>query len=121
MILKYAFVGLILLTGVNASAQGQENANEKVATLTTEMTTALSLSSEQVEQVSNLNLKVAEKIQAIKDNAQLDSAKKKEFIEGNKKDHKNVMSSILTADQFVIYEKWLSEQKENYTDDEDTH
>lgn len=68
------------------------------------LTPALSLTPEQVEQIHNLNIKVAQKIQAIRDNADFDTAKKQEFINGNREDQKRVMQSILTAEQFATYE-----------------
>lgn len=84
---------------------------EHAAELTEEMTELLSLTTEQEEKVRILNLKVANKIQAIKDNDSMTKEKKKEFIKGNKGDHKNEMTGILTADQLVTYEAWLTEKK----------
>ncbi|MFT6923871.1 MAG: hypothetical protein ACJA1C_002891 [Crocinitomicaceae bacterium] len=122
-ILKYALVGMVLLGGVSANAQNNsmvqtqtkvnttQTPGERAAQQTAAMTEALSLTAEQVENVQILNLKVANKIQAIKDNDALDTAKKKEFINGNKKDHMVIMRSILTDEQLVTYEAWLSEKK----------
>ncbi|MFT6983550.1 MAG: hypothetical protein ACJAUD_002328 [Crocinitomicaceae bacterium] len=122
-ILKYALVGMVLLGGVSANAQNNsmvqtqtkvnttQTPDERAAQQTAAMTEALSLTAEQVENVQILNLKVANKIQAIKDNDALDAAKKKEFINGNKKDHLVIMRTILTDEQLVTYEAWLSEKK----------
>lgn len=121
-ILKYALVGMVLLGGVNANAQNNttlrsqatvsatQTPAEKAASQTAEMTTVLSLTPEQVAKVESLNLKVAQKIEAIETNATFNAAKKTEFIYGNKKDHKSVMRTILSNEQFVTYEDWLSNQ-----------
>ncbi|NRA13608.1 MAG: hypothetical protein HRT57_16825, partial [Crocinitomicaceae bacterium] len=58
-----------------------------------------------------LNLKVENKIEAINQNDALDNAKKQEFINGNKKDHKAIMTSILTIDQRATYEAWLTQNE----------
>ena len=85
---------------------------EHAAEQTDEMTELLSLTPEQVEQVRVLNLKVANKISAIKKDDSMSPEKKKEFIQGNKKDHKFVMGTILTDEQMVTYEAYLAEKKE---------
>ena len=87
---------------------------ERAAEQTIELTDLLSLTSEQVEKVSALNQKVADKIEAIKSNDSFDKEKKREFIKGNKRDHKNAMTSILTTEQLVIYEEWLTTKKEEH-------
>ncbi|MFT6281263.1 MAG: putative transglutaminase-like cysteine proteinase [Salibacteraceae bacterium] len=122
-ILKYALAAMVLLGGVSANAQNNsmvqtqtkvnttQTPGERAAQQTAAMTEALSLTAEQVENVQILNLKVANKIQAIKDNDALDAAKKIEFIYGNKKDHLVIMRTILTDEQLVTYEAWLSEKK----------
>ncbi|MDC1195796.1 hypothetical protein N8Z27_03240 [Crocinitomicaceae bacterium] len=121
-ILKYALVGMVLLGGVNANAQNNTTLRsqaavsatktpaEKAASQTAEMTSALSLTPEQVVKVESLNLRVAKKIEVIETNATFSAAKKTEFINGNKKDHKSVMKMILSEEQLVTYEAWLSNQ-----------
>lgn len=121
-ILKYALVGMVLLGGVNANAQNNamvqtqakvlntQTPGEKAAKQTAAMTQVLSLTPEQVEKVQTLNLKVADKVDAIEKNNAIDAANKKEFIEGNKKDHMAMMRTILTDEQLVTYEAWLTEK-----------
>jgi hypothetical protein len=92
----------------------QENKStpeDRAAKQTAEMTEKLSLTPEQVEKVSVLNLKVENKIAVIKKDAAMTKEKKREFIKGNKKDHMSVMKTILTAEQLVSYEAWLAEKK----------
>ena len=84
---------------------------KKADKMTKHMTEELELTDTQVERVKILNLKVAEKIKAIIDDESMSKEKKKEFIKGNKADHKNAMKSILTADQLEKYETILEEMK----------
>ncbi len=114
--LKPILVGTCSFFAVSLSAQtGSAPANQDV-TVSSEataeaqskkqlerLTTELSLTVDQIEQIHNLNVKVASKIQAIKDNPDLEAAKKQEFIRGNREDHKRVMATILTEDQFAAY------------------
>lgn len=67
------------------------------------LTTELSLSQDQVAKIEGLNSKVIQKLEAIHNDSEMDASRKKEFIEGNKEDHKRVMSTILTNDQFASY------------------
>ena len=120
-ILKYALVGMVLLGGVSANAQNNamvqtqnkvvktQTPGEKAAKKTVAMTEALSLTAEQVARVQILNLKVANKIEAIETNNAMTAEKKEEFIEGNKNDHMSVMRAILTDEQLVTYEAWITE------------
>lgn len=129
MIVKYALAGLVLLGGVNTYAQQEgsistqtevvdaKTPEEKAAEMTAEMTEALALTTEQVEKVSMLNLKVANKIDVIINDDSMDNAKKKEFIAGNKADHKNVMTTILTGDQMATYEAWMAKKKASQNKD----
>ena len=87
---------------------------KKADKMTKHMTEELELTDDQVERVKVLNLKVAEKIKAIKEDETMSKEKKKEFIKGNMKDHKNVMKSILTADQFVKFEEMSEKMKSKH-------
>ncbi len=80
-------------------------------TQTERMKDFLDLTDDQVEKVRALNLKVALKIDAIKNDESMDAARKKEFIEGNRQDHKTMMKSILTEEQFTKYEEHLAAKK----------
>ena len=62
----------------------EERAEEK----TQKLVEMLSLTEEQTERVRILNLKVLQKIAAVKKNESLTDEQKKEFIKGNKNDHK---------------------------------
>lgn len=114
--LKPTLVGICAIVALSLSAQTKTGTLSKDVTLTNQtsaevnskrqleqLTTQLSLTPEQVEQIHNLNIKVASKIQAINDNTEFDSAKKQEFIRGNREDYKSAMSLILTPEQFETY------------------
>lgn len=91
----------------------KKTTGEKAAALTAKMTEILSLTPEQVEKVRVLNLKVTTKIEVIINDDSMTNEKKKEFILGNKADHKNVMNSILTEAQMVTYEAWIAKKKDS--------
>jgi chemotaxis signal transduction protein len=76
----------------------------------------LSLSVDQVTQIENLNEMVIAKIEAIENNSQMDDAKKREFIRGNREDHKRVMATILTPEQFTAYEEMMKAKASDRTE-----
>lgn len=84
---------------------------EMAAKQTEKMTELLDLTDDQVEKVRALNLKVANKIDVIRKDESMTAEKKKEFIKGNKADHKTMMQSILTEEQFQTYEEHLAARK----------
>lgn len=73
---------------------------------TKKMVALLELTPDQTLKVGDLNLKVQEKIAAIK-SSDKSAEKKQEFINGNLKDRLNTLSSILTEAQFVKYKASL--------------
>ncbi|MBL4862718.1 MAG: hypothetical protein JKY09_06855 [Crocinitomicaceae bacterium] len=122
-ILKYTLVGLVLAGSVQSFAQEKKvtksteqlaekkTPKESATEQTNRMAAELDLTAEQKENVAELNLKVANKIQAIEDNESFSDDKKKEFISGNKKDHMNALSTILTEEQMSQWKELNSERK----------
>jgi hypothetical protein len=116
--LKSIIVGSFAFFALSASAQTGTNpvtaqySQESINQLATE----LSLSPEQVSQIQDLNEMVIVKIEAIQNNTQMDDAKKKEFIQGNREDHKRVMATILTPEQFTAYENLLKAKASSRTE-----
>ncbi len=112
--LRPILVGTFAFFALNLNAQTQQEPADNViiAQYSQEnidrLTTELSLTSDQVAQIQNLNSKVAQKIQVIQNDSQMDASKKSEFIQGNRNDHKRMMSTILTTDQFAIYENQMN-------------
>jgi len=80
------------------------------------LTTELSLSLEQVSQIDALNQLVIQKIETIRDDAQMNDSKKREFVRGNQQDHKRVMATILTPEQFTAYEDLMKPKASNRTE-----
>ncbi|MCJ8292523.1 MAG: hypothetical protein HRT58_05275 [Crocinitomicaceae bacterium] len=111
----------ILALSLNAQTQQAPGDNAIIAQYSQDnidlLTTELSLTSDQVTQIQNLNNKVEQKIQAIQNNTQMDAAKKREFIRGNRADHKRVMSTILTAEQFAAYEELMKAKASDRTEE----
>ncbi|NVK64594.1 MAG: hypothetical protein HWE22_08395 [Flavobacteriales bacterium] len=107
-LLKPFLIGVFAFFAIGLNAQTQEAATQAIIAQYSQenldlWTTELSLTADQVEQISYLNEKVVGKIQAIQDNAGFPDEKKREFIRGNREDHKRVMSSILTPQQYDDY------------------
>ena len=75
------------------------------------------MTADQIQQIQNLNEKVDQKIEVIQNNTQWDDSKKREFIRGNRADHKRVMQTILTADQFTAYEELMRAKASDRTDE----
>jgi hypothetical protein len=80
----------------------EKTPEQRAEAQTKKMTEELNLTEDQQKQVMELNLKVEHKIQAIKNDDSMSDEKKKKFIAGNKKDKRNALSAILTADQMEI-------------------
>lgn len=94
-------------------AAGNETTPEEIAQRqTNKMKEVLDLTPEQEEQLHALNLKVAQKIDAVKKNESLTEEQKKEFIKGNKKDKRTAMASILTEEQMATWEAHLAKKKQ---------
>lgn len=91
--------------------ENDKTLGEKAEAQTQRLKESLSLTDEQVVKVRDLNLTVLTKIEAIQKNESLTDEKKREFIKGNKEDHKRVMESILTADQLKKYEDTLAARR----------
>ncbi|PHR32775.1 MAG: hypothetical protein COA38_06095 [Fluviicola sp.] len=111
----------ILALSLNAQTQQAPGDNAIIAQYSQDnidlLTTELSLTSDQVTQIQNLNNKVEQKIQVIQNNTQMDAGKKREFIRGNRADHKRVMSTILTAEQFAAYEELMKAKASDRTEE----
>ena len=123
-IIKILVVGALLLSTNIAKAQKETNAKPTVKKIesinlkaegpevsariqTEQMTKMLDLTESQVTSVSELNLKVQKKIEAI-NVGKMTEEKKREFIEGNLNDRMSVLRRLLTKSQF---EKYSASQK----------
>ena len=123
--LKPILIGAFAFLALNLNAQTSPDNNAILAQYSQDqldiLTTELSLTTDQVTQIAALNSKVIEKIQAIQTNAQLDESKKREFIRGNREDHKRVMSTILDTDQYNEYLELLRAKASDRTEERIEH
>ena len=118
-IIKILVVGALLLSTNIAKAQKETNAKPTVKKIesinlkadgpeasariqTEQMTKMLDLTESQVTSVSELNLKVQKKIEAI-NVSKMTEEKKREFIKGNLNDRMSVLRRLLTKSQFEEY------------------
>jgi hypothetical protein len=100
------FIKLIAFTVLfSGGVFAQQSIEAKAQEQTSEMSQLLNLDAAQKDRVYILNLKVAEKIEAIENNAELSDTKKEEFIQGNLMDRSRVMRSLLNDEQYAIYEE----------------
>lgn len=84
---------------------------QRAAKMTAKMNEVVGLSEEQYEKVGALNLGVEQKIDAIRNDANMTEEQKKEFIKGNRKSQKDALSNILTPEQI---EKWKEHKREEH-------
>lgn len=113
LIASFAFFALSLnaqTSGTNAviAQYSQASINNLAA--------ELSLSDDQVTQIEALNEMVIQKIEAIQNNSQFDASKKREYIRGNREDHKRVMATILTPEQFEAYTELMKAKASDRTE-----
>ncbi|MFK7784923.1 MAG: hypothetical protein AB8B56_07400 [Crocinitomicaceae bacterium] len=106
-----------LTLSLNAQTSSVDAAIDQLSTSRIDLlTTELSLTNEQVAQIDALNQKVIQKIETIRDDAQMNDSKKREFVRGNQADHKRVMSTILTPEQFTAYEDLMKPKASHRTE-----
>ena len=79
------------------------------------------LTPEQEEQLHDLNLKVAMKIDAIKKDDSMSEEKKKEFIQGNKEDKRRMLETILTEAQLQQWDQHVASKKKMGLDKKKTN
>ncbi|MDB2656706.1 hypothetical protein N9Y60_01485 [Crocinitomicaceae bacterium] len=107
------------LTAMKAEMKAERKANKKDVTpgevaekQTAKMIEVIEdLTPEQEERLRILNLKVANKIDAIKKDDTMTDEKKKEFIKGNKEDKRRMLESILTEAQLAQWDAHVANKK----------
>jgi Tfp pilus assembly protein PilV len=107
-------IALTLITGLSYSQE--KSAEERAAMQTEHMATNLGLSTEQKEKVAVLNLGVAQKNEAVRNNPVMTPEQKAEALKGNNEGRKNSLRTILTAEQFNLYEQQETSKKANFSD-----
>lgn len=120
--LRPILIGAFAFFALNLNAQTQAPGDNAIIAQYSQdnldvLTTELSLTSDQVTQIQALNEKVVQKIQAIQNNTEMDESKKREFIRGNRDDHKRVMSTILSPEQFTAYSELMKAKASDRTEE----
>lgn len=107
-ILNVLLVGVALIAGMT-TATAQEKSKktplERAELHTERMTKALDLTSDQRAKVAELNLGIAMKNDAIRNNAEMSKELKMESIKANNEARKTNIKSILTVEQLKKFEE----------------
>lgn len=98
---------------VDSKIRQVQSPEDRASRLTEEMTTKLSLTSEQVPKVSEINLGIAKKNESVRTNPNISEDQKKEIYKNNEIARSNMLKSVLTDVQFAKYEAWDKEKKQN--------
>ena len=98
---------------VDSKFRQVQSPEDRASRLTEEMTTELSLTSEQVPKVSEINLGIAKKNEGVRNNPNISEDQKKEIYKNNEIARSNMLKSVLTAEQFAKYEASDKAKKEN--------
>lgn len=98
---------------VDSKIRQVQSPEDRASRLTEEMTTELSLTSEQVPKVSEINLGIAKKNEGVRNNPNISEDQKKEIYKNNEIARSNMLKSVLTAEQFAKYEASDKAKKEN--------
>lgn len=96
------FVGM---TSVSAQEKQKKTAAERAELHTTRMTKVLELTDNQRAKVAELNLGVAMKNEAIRNDTTMTRVQKQEALKGNMEGRKTMLKTILTEEQFKKYEE----------------
>lgn len=111
--LRLILTATVLFLGTVAFAQ--KTAEERSTAITERMATELALTTEQKPKVQALNLAIAQKNDAIRNDTKLTKEQKVEAIKGNHNGRYAELKQILTPQQMTVYdnlvEKWKAERK----------
>ena len=108
--LKFLFIAAAFVftaNSLNAQEQTKRSPEERATLHTERMTKQLVLAPEQQTKVADLNLGIAKKNEAVRNNVNMTPEQKQEAIKGNLQARNSVLKTILTAEQ---YEKLLQHQ-----------
>lgn len=115
--MKTFILAIAVLVGGTSIAQQQEKREHKTpeqrATgMTEKMTTKLSLDDSQKAKIQEINLGIAQKNDAIRQNTTLTREQKFAQIKENHDSRKAQYKEVLSADQYAKYEAWEKEKQE---------
>lgn len=115
--MKTIILALAFLVGGTAMAQQQEKrerkpAEERANTSAQKMKTKLGLDDVQTTKIHDINLGIAQKNDAIRDNTSLTREQKMAQLKENQNARNIQYKEVLTADQYAKYEAWEKEKRE---------
>ena len=110
-----AYLSMVLIASLSARAQNYSNASpeERAAKLTEWMKMNLNLTDEQIPKIQEVNLKYANRMEALKNNDHVRSQKVKE-AQSTSLAKDDELELILTDEQFNQYESKKEELKEEF-------
>lgn len=112
--MKTALLAMTLLIGGIAFGQKGKTPEERANHVTTKMAKVLTLTGEQTQSISGINLGIAAKNQGIRENTTFTAEQKKEIIQSNYEAAKSMYKGVLTEDQynkFIALEKQRMDKK----------
>lgn len=117
--MKTLILALAMVVGGTAIAQQQQHqkrerkpAEERATNSSQKMKTKLGLDDAQTAKVHDINLGIAQKNDAIRDNTSLTREQKMTQLKANQDARNAQYKEILTPDQYAKYEAWEKEKRE---------
>lgn len=114
--MKTVILALAVLVGGAAMAQQQEKrerktAEERATASTQKMTTKLGLDETQKTKIHDINLGIAQKNDAIRNNTSLTREQKMAQLKENQTARNAQYKEVLTSEQYAKYEAWEKEKR----------
>lgn len=115
--MKTVILALAFLVGGTAMAQQAEKrdrrtAEERATASAQRMTTRLGLDEVQKAKIHDINLGIAQKNDAIRDNTSLTKEQRMSQLQENQNSRNAQYKEVLTSDQYTKYEAWEKERRE---------
>lgn len=115
--MKTVILALAVLVGGSAVAQQpakkeRKSAEERATNLAQKMTTKLGLDETQKTKIHDINLGIAQKNDAIRDNTSLTREQKMAQLKETHNSRNAQYKEVLTSDQYAKYEAWEKEKRE---------
>nr|WP_294858715.1 hypothetical protein [uncultured Fluviicola sp.] len=115
--MKTLILALAMVVGGTAIAQQHEKrerkpAEERATNSSQKMKTKLGLDDSQTTKIHDINLGIAQKNDAIRDNTALTREQKMAQLKENQNSRNVQYKEVLTSDQYTKYEAWEKEKRE---------
>ncbi|AEA44912.1 hypothetical protein [Fluviicola taffensis] len=115
--MKTFILAFVFLVGGTAMAQQQakkehKTPEQRATGLTQKMTAKLGLDETQKTKIQNINLGIAQKNDAIRNNTSLSRDEKRTQLKETQTSRNSQYKEVLSADQYAKYEAWEKEKRE---------